>query len=266
MKGRSMKLATDDLSVVVLGSGTCVPSLRRSACSVFMETGDAKLLFDIGPGTMRRLLEIDVEIFDVTHIFLSHFHPDHTGELVPFLFANKYPDGSRRSTPLVLAGGRGIQAFFDGLLNVYGHWIALPPDGFRIIEFDTDGPDVRSFEAFRVDTAPTEHNPESVAFRITAAGGRSAVYSGDTDYSDALIRLAHEADLLICEAAVPDAMKIVKHLTPALAGEIARRAEVKRLMLTHFYPPCEGADIRGECRKSFSGPLLLAEDLMRVDW
>lgn len=261
-----MTLPSGELSVVVLGSGTCVPSLRRSACSVFMETGDAGLLFDMGPGTMRRLLETGREIFDVTHIFLSHFHPDHTGELVPFIFATKYPDATRRIKPLTLMGGKGLSVFLDGLSRVYGNWIELPTDIFRVMEFDTTGPDSHAFEAFQVDTAPTAHNPESIAFRITASSGRSTVYSGDTDFSEHLIRLAHQTDLLICEAALPDRMKVEKHLTPSLAGEIARRASVKRLMLTHFYPPCDAADIRGECRKTFSGPLLLAEDLMAVTW
>ncbi len=261
-----VNILRDELSVIVLGSGTCVPSLRRSACSVFMKTGDAALLFDIGPGTMRRLLEIDTEIFDITHIFLSHFHPDHTGELVPFLFATKYPDLARRKKPLTLMGGKGIVDFMEGLSKVYGSWIELPHDLLRVIEFDTAGPDARAFASFRVDTAPTVHNPESVAYRITAVGGRSAVYSGDTDMSEHLVRLARQTDLLICEAALPDRMKVAKHLTPSLAGEIARRASVKRLMLTHFYPPIDDADIREECRKTYAGPLLLAEDLMAVVW
>ena len=70
----------NELSVTILGSGTCVPSLKRSSCSVLMRTGDNVLLFDSGVGTMKRLLEAGVEIFDVSFIFYSHFHPDHTSE------------------------------------------------------------------------------------------------------------------------------------------------------------------------------------------
>jgi len=47
----------ETLTVTILGSGTCVPSLRRSSCSVLIEVGASKLLFDMGAGTMRRLLE-----------------------------------------------------------------------------------------------------------------------------------------------------------------------------------------------------------------
>jgi len=73
-----------DVKITILGSGTCVPSLKRSSCSVLVETGGSKLVFDMGTGTMRRLLESGVTIGEISHIFFSHFHPDHTGELVNF--------------------------------------------------------------------------------------------------------------------------------------------------------------------------------------
>ena len=81
-----MNSNSDKLSVTILGSGTCVPSLKRSSCSVLMKAGDNILLFDSGAGTMRRLLEAGIEIYDVSFVFFSHFHPDHTGELASFLF------------------------------------------------------------------------------------------------------------------------------------------------------------------------------------
>ena len=91
------------------------------------------------------------------------------------------------------------------------------------------------------------------------------VYSGDTDYSDNLVTLAKNANILICESALPDEIKVAGHLTPSLAGEIATRANVGKLVLIHFYPECEQADIEAECRKSYSGPLVLAQDLMKIN-
>ncbi len=130
------------LSVTILGSGTCVPSLKRSSCSVLMRTDDNTLLFDSGAGTMRRLLEAGVEIFDVSFIFYSHFHPDHTGELVPFLFSNKYPDGNRRKIPLTLVAGRGFAEFYGNLKNVYGSWMELAPGFLNIVELDNNARDM----------------------------------------------------------------------------------------------------------------------------
>jgi len=254
-----------EISVTILGSGTCVPSLRRSSCSILMKIRDKFLLFDSGAGTMHKLLENGVEIFDISFVFYSHFHPDHTGELVPFLFANKYPDGSRRKIPLTLMAGRGFSTFYDNLKNVYGHWIELAPDLLTIVELNNTGYDMREFDDFNVESLPVEHNPESIAFRITSAGGISMVYSGDTDFSDNLVTLSKDADLLICESALPDELEVKGHLTPSLAGEIATRANVRKLVLTHFYPECDQVDIEKQCRKTYSGPLLLAEDLMKID-
>ena len=254
------------LSVTILGSGTCVPSLKRSSCSVLMRTDDNNLLFDSGAGTMKRLLEAGVEIFDVSFIFYSHFHPDHTGELVPFLFSNKYPDGSRRKKPLTLLAGNGLLKFYENLKLVYGHWIELDSDLLKIIELDNTNHDMRQFDDFKVESIPVEHNPESIAYRITGPDGQSVVYSGDTDFSDNLVMLSKDADLLICESALPDELKVKGHLTPSLAGEIAKRANVRKLVLTHFYPECDQVDVEKECRKTYSGPLVLAEDLMEIEF
>ncbi|QTA92930.1 MBL fold metallo-hydrolase [Desulfonema magnum] len=253
-----------EISVTILGSGTCVPSLTRSACAALMEIGKTKLLFDVGPGTMRQLLKADTTIFDIAFIFLSHFHPDHSGELVPFLFSNKYSGGKQRKTSLTIVAGKGFFQFYNKLKNVYGHWIEPDPEFFKIIELDNRAFDRYKFNDFTVESAPVEHNEESLAYKISSSGGISVVYSGDTDFSENLIKLARDAELFICESALPDNLKVRGHLTPCLAGEIATQANVKRLMLTHFYPECEHADIEKECRKTYTGQLALAEDMMKI--
>jgi ribonuclease BN (tRNA processing enzyme) len=252
------------ITVTILGSGTCVPSLERSSCAVLVEVGRSKVLIDSGAGTMRRLLEAGITIFDLSHIFYSHFHPDHSAELVPLLFATKYPDNRRRQIPLSICAGNGFVKFFNGLKSVYGHWIELDDGMLSILELDTARPDAVRFDDFTVKSLPVNHNPESLAYRILDTGGRSVVYSGDSDVCDNLAVIARDADIFICEAALPDALKVDGHLTPSLAGRIATRANVARLVLTHFYPECDQADIAKECRKTYSGPLVLARDLMNL--
>jgi ribonuclease BN (tRNA processing enzyme) len=230
-----------------------------------MQVGSSKLLFDSGPGTMRRLLEAHTTIFEISHIFYSHFHPDHSSEFAPFIFATKYPDSRLRTTPLTVAGGFGFLDFYEGLKTAYGHWIELAPRQLNIIEFDNQRTDSRKFEDFTVETAPVAHNPESIAFRVTDFDRSSAVYTGDTDYSETIIDLAKNTDLLICECALPDRFRVKGHLTPSLAGDLATKAGVRQLVLTHFYPQCDKEDITAECRKTYSGPLILAEDLMQLE-
>ena len=252
------------MTVTILGSGTCVPSLKRSACAALVSIDTQRILLDIGPGTSRRLLEAGVEVFDITHLFLTHFHPDHSGELAAFLFANKYPDGRRRQRPLCVAGGPGLGTFFENLTRLYGHWIQLDDPLFQLMEFKDSNSTGHPFTGFSVQTAPMAHNPESVAFRITDPSGSSMVYSGDTDVCESLVELSRGANLLVCESATPEAHKTRGHLTPAEAGRIAQQAGVGSLVLTHFYPECDGADIAGEARRTWSGPLTLAEDLLTI--
>ena len=250
-------------SATILGSGTCVPSLERSACSVLVSAGPRQILMDLGPGTMGRLLAAGRRIFDISLICLSHFHPDHCGELPAFLFATQYPDPRQRQSPLVLAGGAGLEDFIGRLGQVWGRWID-PPSGMTLMELENSGSAPVAFDYFSLAVRPVAHNPESIAFRITAQDGRSMVYSGDTGVCDGLVELARGADLLICESALPDELGVPGHLTPSLAGEMASRAGVKKLVLTHFYPECESADMAGQCRKTWDGHLVLAEDLMEI--
>ncbi|RJQ61911.1 MAG: ribonuclease Z [Desulfobacteraceae bacterium] len=252
------------LAVTILGSGTCVPSLRRSSCSVLVEINGTKLLFDSGPGTLRRMLRTGTTIFDISYIFYSHRHPDHTSELVPFLFATKYPNSTRRLEPLTIIAGRGFSSFYRGLQSVYGSWIDIG-ERLRVLEMSNTGKDNRRFDGFEVHSIPVEHLDESIAFRITGSNGKTVVYSGDSDVCENLVEIAERADLFICESAFPDESKVQGHLTPSRAGMIASRARVGKLVLTHLYPECDSADIEKECRKTYNGPLVLAEDLMRFE-
>jgi ribonuclease BN (tRNA processing enzyme) len=223
------------------------------------------LLFDSGAGTMRRLLEAGVTIDKISYLFYSHLHPDHSGELVPFLFATKYPESYRRRLPFTIVAAKGFSDFYEKLRLAYGRWIELAPGIMNIAELDNKGRDHLDCGNFDIDSLPMSHTDESLAYRITTPNGRSVVYSGDTDVCDNLVTLAEEADVLICESALPDEMKVPGHLTPSLAGEIATRASVKKLVLTHFYPECDSVDLSAQCRKTYEGPLLLAQDMMEIE-
>jgi ribonuclease BN (tRNA processing enzyme) len=93
----------------------------------------------------------------------------------------------------------------------------------------------------------------------------SVAYSGDSDACDALVNVAQEVDLFICESAMPDALKVPGHMTPSLAGRMATRAGAKRLVLTHLYPECDGEDLVKQASGTYKGPVTVAEDLMSFD-
>jgi len=254
---------TTSLSVTILGSGTCVPSLRRSSCSFLIKTGRSLLLFDCGAGTMRRLLEAGHILTDVTHLFISHTHLDHVGEFASFLFSTKYGGFFSKRTPFTVIAARGFASFMTKNDAIYGRWIDM--EGMlSIVECDNEDRNHRSFSDFDCISFPMNHIDSSVGFRITTAEGISVAYTGDTDYCDAAVALAADCDILVCECAFPDDMKREGHLTPSLAGTIAVRSRARHLVLTHFYPECETVDIAAECRKTYQGKLTLAEDMMEI--
>jgi ribonuclease BN (tRNA processing enzyme) len=161
--------------------------------------------------------------------------------------------------------GQGFVDFYKKLKTVYGTWIELAPGLVEISELNTKDRDHLDGGFFDIDSLPMNHTEISLGYRVTDSRGRSVVYSGDTDFCESLVELAKGADVLICESAFPDDMKVTGHLTPSLAGTIAEEAGVKKLVLTHFYPECDGADIAGQCRKTYQGPLVLAEDFMEIE-
>ena len=112
-----------------------------------------------------------------------------------------------------------------------------------------------------IKSAPTNHTDASLAYRVEAEG-RALVYSGDTDESDSLVDLAQGADLLVLECSNP--FKVPGHLTPAEAGRLAAKAGVARLVLSHFYPPCDEVDVVALAGAGFSGEIIRAEDGMRI--
>lgn len=251
------------IQIHILGSGTCVPSLERHACAALVRGKSAHILLDAGPGTMGQLLKLGVHINDIDLILLSHLHLDHCAEVAPFLFATKYP-GFQRKKPLVLAGGTGIRSWFENLNNTFDHTLDLPEECFQILELCEQGTLDLNLEGIQLEYVRVKHKPESRAFRITDTTGFSMVYSGDTDYSDSLIHLAREADLFICESSLPDGEKVSGHLTPSLAGDMAEKARVKTLVLTHLYPACDGKNIEAQCGRTFKGKILTARDLMAL--
>jgi ribonuclease BN (tRNA processing enzyme) len=104
-----------------------------------------------------------------------------------------------------------------------------------------------------------------VGYRFELADRKSLVISGDTDYCQNIVDLSAEADLLVLEYSFPDGKKVEGHLTPSLAGRIGKESSCKNLLLTHLYlyPLCDQPDILSQCRQTFKGEAVVAEDLMR---
>ncbi len=133
-----------------------------------------------------------------------------------------------------------------------------------IEELNIEEMDRKEFDKFKITSAPVNHTPQSIGFRIEDNSGKIIVYSGDTGYCEDMVDLARDADLLILEASFPDGQGSEGHLTPSEAGDMATRSGAKKLPLTHFYPECLKVDIGAQCRNTYQGELILATDLISL--
>jgi ribonuclease BN (tRNA processing enzyme) len=246
--------------LIILGSGTGAPSLRRGPPGLVILSESSKVLIDSGSGTLRTMLEAGITYQDIDLLLYTHTHPDHISELVPILFACKYADLPRQKD-LISVGGPGFKHYFDQIKELYGPWIE--PQSYHLAIKETSGKPLL-FRDIKIFSKPMAHISESVGYRIEFKDGRSIAISGDTDYCRNIVELAFEVDLLVLECSFPDGKKVEGHLTPSLAGRIGLESCCKKLLLTHFYPICDQFDILKQCRQVYEGETILGEDLMKI--
>ncbi len=253
-----------NMEVIILGSGTCVPSTLRGGPAACLKSEGFTILVDSSAGTLRQLARAGIDYSDIDMILYTHLHPDHVGEFVPFIFATKYAPGYSRSKPVQILAAQGFNQFYDGLKQAFGNWV-VPDDGRLFInEIPVTMKTSMQFPPLTISTIPVKHTPQSIAYRIDDSRGKSIVFSGDTDYCEELSELAQGADMLVCECAAPENAKVQGHLIPSEAGRIAKKAGAGKLVLTHFYPECDRNDLVTPCRQEYQGPVILADDLMRI--
>lgn len=249
------------MELIIIGSGTAVLQPHRGPSGYVLKVGDQTFLLDGGTGTLLKCLEAGVSYKDIDKVFYTHLHPDHTVDLIPFLFSTRHTPGFTRTKKLELHGPVGFKDFFNGLVGLYGKGLVEGDYKIEVVEMAENN---LSFERLKITAKLMKHSEGAIGYRFEL-DDKAFVYSGDTDFCQGIIELAQNADVLLLECSFPDEMKVKGHLTPTEAGKIAERAGVDRLILTHLYPPCDEVDILEVCRGQFNGEIKLAEDLMRVE-
>jgi ribonuclease BN (tRNA processing enzyme) len=252
------------MELVILGSGTGQPLVDRGSPSLALLLDERLVLFDMGPGTLQQLSRIGIHHEKINHIFISHFHPDHTAGLIHFLLATRHPPILEKRDPFMITGPRGLQDFFKKMQRTYGKWLTMPSDIMVVEALGTQKPEKREYKAFHTVSQPVRHTPQSLAYRVVFPSGKSFVYSGDTGPCSEIVDLARGTDLLILDCSFPDGEDVEGHLTPSQAGQIARSAGVNRLLLLHFYPEVLATDVAKQCRRTYAGELILGRDLLHL--
>lgn len=246
------------MELIVLGTGTVAPTANRTAPAAWVRAGPARLLLDCGAGTLHRAAGLGVAWREVTHVAITHFHPDHWGELPMLLFALRWATEPQRTAPLTLLGPAGFRTRLALLAAGYGDWVLEPGYELAILEL-APGARRTLADGVELETCKTPHTAESLALAVRADGAR-LVYTGDTGPDDVLADWAADCDLLLAECSLPEERAVDVHLTPRQAGALARRARARRLVLTHFYPVFGDADPAALAAREFDGPVQAARD------
>lgn len=218
------------------------------------------LLLDAGPGTLARLAISGLDYREIDLVLITHLHPDHTLDLVTLIQALGATPGWSRTRDLMLAGCRGLEHFIAQLLRVFPD---IGPDTFRLPVIELD-PGEQTIDGWKLDSASTGHTPDSLAYKLER-GGRSLAYTGDAARPEPLVDLCREADLLISECSLPAGSSTADHFTAEEVGRLAAAAGVKRVLLTHLYPPAITADLAEQVGRRYAGPVEKAIDGMVIE-
>lgn len=290
------------LHVAIVGSGSPIPDRQRGNPCVAVIAGGKVWIVDAGEGASETLGRMQVDPGAINGVLLTHFHSDHIGGLGSVALQRWVAGRTPATEPMPVIGPKGVEKVVDGLNAAYAqdssyrtahHGEAIAPSSGagmearpytqpegeeEIVVLEEDGLRVT---AFRVDHRPVD---PAVGYRFDY-GGRSAVISGDTSYVPVMEKVSRGADLLVHDALSRELLGLVQdaagaagretrrqimidivdyHASPQEAAEVAGRAGVGGLVLTHIVPPLplkglEGPFVEG-CETLYGGPIWIARD------
>ncbi len=275
---------SQNLKVTLLGTGAPRPVMERFGPSILVEAGKEKLLFDCGRGATQRLFQLKVPFGDLTALFLTHLHSDHIVGISDFYLTGWILG---RSTPLRVWGPAGTADMMSHLEQAYQFDIhmrrdvdeVLPAQGVVVVAKDIEQGVVYQNGDLKVTAFTVDHAPIKPAFGYRVDNkGHSVVLSGDTRYSENLIRFAQGADVLIHEVIDPESFRrgnavfnpeltkkvIAHHTTAEQAGAIFSQVKPRLAVYSHIVPP-NASNLVAQTRKTYSGPLAVGEDLMSIE-
>ncbi len=286
----------DGLSVGLCGAGSPMPSPDRAGPCTVVTAGRHVYLVDVGEGSVRNLARMGYGAGRVEALFLTHFHSDHIDSMGALMLQRWA--ASAATTPLPVYGPPGVDQVAGGFNQAYaldrGYRIAhhgtkiVPPGGFGL-DARTILPGIRPIFAangLQIYAFAVDHRPVSPAFGyVFVYKGRRVVISGDTAPAASVAQAAQGADVLVHEALSPRLVALQReaavragranlaqifhdissyHTSPEQAADIAQRAQVRTLLLTHIVPPLPLAILEGpflgDARSRFGGELIVGHD------
>jgi ribonuclease BN (tRNA processing enzyme) len=256
--------------ITVLGKSPSWQDVDGACSGYLVEDGDTYVLIDCGNGVFSKLRRFR-DYVDVDAVAISHLHADHFLDLVPYSYAltyaprqqpvpvDRWPGTDNPARPRLIAP-QGAKETFRRVVGAWGNE-DLIENAFALEEYEPNA--VVDIDPIRLHFQEVPHFTETFAIDVTSSNGSGRfTFGADCSPTEELVQAARETDLLLIEATLPRPERTGKrgHLTPAEAGEHARRAGARRVVLTHISDELDADWARDEASRTFGAPVEVARE------
>jgi ribonuclease Z len=275
----SLPPKTAVIKVTLLGTGTPQPIMERFGASILVQAGSETLVFDAGRGCLQRLRQVNIAYDKISALFLTHLHSDHIVGL-PDLWLTGWLV-SRREMPLNVFGPTGTSEMLNNLRKAFAFDIRMrveddkrSEEGSKFLIKEIQQGVIYEKNGVKVIAFEVDHFPVVPAFGYRIEyNGHAVVLSGDTRYSENLIKFAKGADLLIHEVAIaPDTLSksdpqyhiLMHHTTPEQAAKVFNVVHPKLAAYSHIVKihGLTEEDIMKITKAKYPGAIIMGKDLM----
>jgi ribonuclease Z len=274
------------MELTLLGTGCPQASSERYGPASLVRHDSLAFLVDCGSGVTQRLLAAGSNGRALDAVFLTHLHSDHIVDLFQLVISSWHQG---RERPQRIYGPSGTRRYCADLMALWraeldqriAHELRSSSQALELEVTEFEAGCVWDKDGLRVTAIEVDHRPVPFAFGfVFEARGRKLVFSGDTRYCPALIEAARGADVLVHECFLHGLMSsdtgnrtsaglqnvASYHTLSSEVGKIACKAGARCLVLNHFVPVSfDKTELVTEVRRDYAGPIILGEDLLKLD-
>jgi ribonuclease BN (tRNA processing enzyme) len=259
----SWKTQEANLKITILGTSAAYPGPDQACSGFLIEEGNTNLLVDCGTGILSNLQKY-LDLRSISDIVITHMHADHFFDLIPYRYALRYGlEQSQASQPRLHLPPGGAEVLYQ-VVSPFAECESFLADVFEISEYDPER--LLRLGNLTLKFAAVQHFVP--AYGLVISDTRKLAYSSDSGLCPGLIQVAEGADLFLCNLGGDSGLgetSLWGHLTPDEAGIVARKAGVKRLLLTHLWPTCDCTLSLERASQNFGGLVELAESCHTYD-